>query len=92
MVDKNDPVALAKWGRNLPETERLLKQFCKYESSVDAKTYDVRHLYMEPCSNAACGPMHLTDAERELVATFAREMEFESAILKVIGTRGTRRP
>lgn len=88
MVDKNDPISHGKWARKLPEVDRLLKQFCKYESAVDAKVYDLRHLYMEPCSNPVCGPLHLTDRERDLVMAHVREMEFEDAILKVIGGRG----
>lgn len=40
MADKNDPISYAKYVRNLPSTERLLRQFLKVESSMDKKAYN----------------------------------------------------
>ena len=40
MPDKNDPIGYTKYVRNLPSTERLLRQFLKVESSMDKKAYN----------------------------------------------------
>ena len=40
MADKNDPVSYAKYVRNLPSTERLLRQFLKVESSMNKRAYN----------------------------------------------------
>ncbi len=87
MADKNDPIGYAKYMRYQPETERLLKQFCRLESSVDGKAYNLRHVYMEQCGNAACSP-HLTDAERALADELMRSGSgFEDALVLVLGRR-----
>jgi hypothetical protein len=77
-----------KRARYHPDTERLLKQFLRYESSMDAKTFNLRHIYMEQCGNTACAP-HLTDAERAEANELLTRMDLESAVLSVLGRRGT---
>jgi hypothetical protein len=34
MADKNDPISYTKYVRNLPSTERLLRQFLKMETGL----------------------------------------------------------
>jgi hypothetical protein len=80
-----------KRARYHPDTERLLKQFLRYESSVDAKAFNLRHVYMEQCGNAGCSP-HLTQDERDDVDEIVRDgwASFEEAVVTVLGRRGTR--
>lgn len=73
--------------RYAPDTERLLKQFCRMESSVDARAYNIRHVYMEQCGNLACSP-HLTDAERAMVAKHVESgLPFEESVYEVLDAR-----